>query len=67
MVMSASEPFVLPFSVSIAAAPSGEFQEVEGESEDRRRARMERQQRTQERAVCYHYNFWWNMLHVILV
>ncbi|CAO2836906.1 unnamed protein product [Amaranthus hypochondriacus] len=29
---------------------SGDFQEVEGETEDRRRARMERHQRTQERA-----------------
>lgn len=28
------------------------FQDVEGETEDRRRARLERQQRTQERAVC---------------
>ncbi|CAH2041107.1 unnamed protein product [Thlaspi arvense] len=33
------------------AASSGEFQEVEGESEERRRARLERQQRTQERAA----------------
>ncbi|GAB4855717.1 hypothetical protein Ancab_024361 [Ancistrocladus abbreviatus] len=38
---------------SIFGAPpsSGEFQEVEGESEERRRARMERHQRTQERAA----------------
>ena len=37
-------------------APSaGEFQEVEGESEERRRARFERQQRTQERTVCVIY------------
>ncbi|XP_071696717.1 auxilin-related protein 1-like isoform X2 [Rutidosis leptorrhynchoides] len=35
------------------AAPSsaGGFQEVEGETEERRRARLERQQRTQERAA----------------
>ncbi|XP_030471678.2 auxilin-related protein 2-like [Syzygium oleosum] len=32
-------------------ASSGEFQEVEGETEERRRARLERQQRAQERAV----------------
>ncbi|XP_011008205.1 PREDICTED: auxilin-related protein 1-like [Populus euphratica] len=30
---------------------SGEFQEVEGETEERRKARMERHQRTQERAA----------------
>lgn len=35
-----------------AAPSSGEFQEVEGETEERRRARLERHQRTQERAVC---------------
>ena len=35
-----------------AAPSSGAFQEVEGETEDRRRARLERHQRTQERAVC---------------
>ncbi|XP_010542046.1 PREDICTED: auxilin-related protein 2-like [Tarenaya hassleriana] len=34
-----------------AASQSGEFQEVEGESEERRRARLERHQRTQERAA----------------
>lgn len=28
------------------------FQEVDGETEERRRARLERHQRTQERAVC---------------
>ncbi|PPS03962.1 hypothetical protein GOBAR_AA16693 [Gossypium barbadense] len=33
-----------------AASSSGEFQEVEGETEERRRARLERHQRTQERA-----------------
>ncbi|KAK6923703.1 hypothetical protein RJ641_009903 [Dillenia turbinata] len=37
----------------LAKAPpsSGEFQEVDGESEERRRARLERHQRTQERAA----------------
>lgn len=35
-----------------AGMPAGEFQDVEGETEERRRARLERQQRTQERAVC---------------
>lgn len=36
-----------------AAPPSsGEFQDVEGESEERRRARLERHQRAHERAVC---------------
>ncbi|KAE8726530.1 Auxilin-related protein 2 [Hibiscus syriacus] len=34
-----------------SASPSGEFQEVEGETEERRRARLERHQRTQERAA----------------
>ncbi|XWS31136.1 hypothetical protein CRYUN_Cryun23aG0051700 [Craigia yunnanensis] len=34
-----------------AASSSGEFQDVEGETEERRRARLERQQRTQERAA----------------
>ncbi|KAK8476121.1 hypothetical protein V6N13_128048 [Hibiscus sabdariffa] len=34
-----------------AASTSGEFQEVEGETEERRRARLERHQRTQERAA----------------
>ncbi|KAL3721341.1 hypothetical protein ACJRO7_033779 [Eucalyptus globulus] len=33
------------------AAPSREFQEVEGETEERRRARLERHQRTQERTA----------------
>lgn len=37
----------------VKAAPSpGQFQDVEGETEERRRARLERHQRTQERAVC---------------
>ncbi|KAK8674329.1 hypothetical protein V6N13_112622 [Hibiscus sabdariffa] len=34
-----------------ATSSSGEFQEVEGETEERRRARLERHQRTQERAA----------------
>ncbi|PKI31685.1 auxilin-related protein 2-like [Punica granatum] len=38
-------------SIFGGAAPSGEFQEVEGETEERRRARLERHQRTQERAA----------------
>ncbi|XP_077231579.1 auxilin-related protein 2-like isoform X4 [Tasmannia lanceolata] len=33
------------------AAPSGEFEEVEGETEERRRARLVRHQRTHERAA----------------
>ncbi|KAI3667859.1 hypothetical protein L6452_42929 [Arctium lappa] len=38
-------------SIFGAAAPAGEFQDVEGETEERRRARLERQQRTQERTA----------------
>lgn len=38
-------------SIFGAAPSSGDFQDVEGESEDRRRARLERHQRTQERAA----------------
>ncbi|GFZ20026.1 chaperone DnaJ-domain superfamily protein [Actinidia rufa] len=38
-------------SIFGAAPSSGTFQEVEGETEDRRRARLERHQRTQERAA----------------
>ncbi|EEF37782.1 auxilin-related protein 2 [Ricinus communis] len=34
-----------------ATGTSGDFQEVEGETEERRRARLERHQRTQERAA----------------
>lgn len=34
-----------------AAPTPGQFQEVEGETEERRRARLEREQRTQERTV----------------
>ncbi|KAE8695321.1 beta-galactosidase 6-like isoform X1 [Hibiscus syriacus] len=34
-----------------AASSSGEFEEVDGETEERRRARLERHQRTQERAA----------------
>jgi len=39
-----------------APASSDVFQEVEGESEERRRARLERHQRTRERAVMF-FNF----------
>ncbi|GMP48786.1 hypothetical protein CsSME_00016024 [Camellia sinensis var. sinensis] len=38
-------------SIFGAAQSSGEFPEFEGETEDRRRARLERHQRTQERAA----------------
>nr|DAD24690.1 TPA_asm: hypothetical protein HUJ06_026154 [Nelumbo nucifera] len=38
-------------SIFGGAPSSGEFQEVEGESEERRKARWERHQRTQERAA----------------
>ncbi|KAK4771917.1 hypothetical protein SAY86_013692 [Trapa natans] len=38
-------------SIFGGVSTSGEFQEVEGESEERRRARLERHQRTQERAA----------------
>uniref|UniRef100_A0A2P2L945 Uncharacterized protein MANES_12G058900 n=1 Tax=Rhizophora mucronata TaxID=61149 RepID=A0A2P2L945_RHIMU len=38
-------------SIFGGAASAGEFQEIDGESEDRRRARLERHQRTQERAA----------------
>ncbi|XP_055812924.1 auxilin-related protein 2 [Solanum dulcamara] len=38
-------------SIFRASASSGEFQDVEGETEERRRARLERHQRTQERAA----------------
>ncbi|XP_027367776.1 auxilin-related protein 2-like isoform X2 [Abrus precatorius] len=38
-------------SIFGAAPSSGEFQEVEGESEERRRARLDRHQRAQERAA----------------
>ncbi|GAB2277288.1 hypothetical protein Dimus_011996 [Dionaea muscipula] len=39
------------FETTSCPPSSGEFQEVEGESEERRRARLERHQRTQERAA----------------
>lgn len=43
----------LDYFLPLAAGSSaGEFQDVEGETEERRRARLERHQRTQERAVC---------------
>ncbi|KAM7501669.1 hypothetical protein LguiB_000573 [Lonicera macranthoides] len=38
-------------SIFGTAASSGEFQDIEGETEERRRARLERHQRTQERAA----------------
>ncbi|KAM3216889.1 hypothetical protein P3L10_026331 [Capsicum annuum] len=38
-------------SIFGASASSGEFQDVEGETEERRRARIECHQRTQERAA----------------
>ncbi|KAI3682549.1 hypothetical protein L1987_82605 [Smallanthus sonchifolius] len=38
-------------SIYGAGMPAGEFQDVKGETEERRRARLERQQRTQERAA----------------
>lgn len=45
--------FFVPSFLRFKASPSaGEFQEVEGESEERRKARLERHQRAQERAVC---------------
>ncbi|XP_076911077.1 auxilin-related protein 1-like [Bidens hawaiensis] len=50
---SATTNIVDDLSSIFGAAPSsaGEFQDVEGETEERRRARLERQQRTQERAA----------------
>ncbi|XP_023738676.1 auxilin-related protein 2 [Lactuca sativa] len=39
------------FGAAPSSSGSGMFQDVEGETEDRRRARLERQQRTQERAA----------------
>lgn len=36
-----------------ATSSSGEFQEVEGESEERRRARLNHHMRTQARMVCF--------------
>ena len=39
--------------VIVAPTSSDEFQEVDGESEERRRARLERHQRTRERAVMF--------------
>ncbi|KAF9591131.1 hypothetical protein IFM89_002086 [Coptis chinensis] len=38
-------------SIFGGASSSGEFQDVEGETEERRRVRLDRHQRTQERAV----------------
>ncbi|KAI4343474.1 hypothetical protein L6164_010817 [Bauhinia variegata] len=49
---SSSTNIVDDLSSIFGAAPSsGEFQEVEGESEERRRGRLERHQRAQERAA----------------
>ncbi|XP_071723289.1 auxilin-related protein 2-like [Rutidosis leptorrhynchoides] len=50
---SSTTSIVDDLSSIFGAAPSsaGGFQEVEGETEERRRARLERQQRTQERAA----------------
>ncbi|KAL2347200.1 hypothetical protein Fmac_001200 [Flemingia macrophylla] len=50
---SSSTNIVDDLSSIFGAAPSssGDFQEVEGESEERRRARLERHQRAQERAA----------------
>ncbi|XP_057972440.1 auxilin-related protein 2-like [Malania oleifera] len=50
--VSSTANIVDDLSSIFGAAPSSvEFQEVEGESEERRRARLERHQRTQERAA----------------
>jgi len=38
--------------IFFVGSPSSEFQEVEGETEERRKARLGRHQRAQERAVC---------------
>ncbi|KAI3461763.1 hypothetical protein Pfo_018426 [Paulownia fortunei] len=49
---SSTTNFVDDLSSIFGAAPSaGEFQDVEGETEERRRARLDRYQRTQERAA----------------
>ncbi|CAL0327741.1 unnamed protein product [Lupinus luteus] len=50
---SSSTNIVDDLSSIFGAAPSssGEFQDIEGETEERRRARLERHQRTQERAA----------------
>ncbi|KAF7840144.1 auxilin-related protein 2-like [Senna tora] len=49
---SSSVNIVDDLSAIFGAAPSsGDFQDIEGESEERRRARLERHQRTQERAA----------------
>ncbi|XP_019417191.1 PREDICTED: auxilin-related protein 2-like isoform X1 [Lupinus angustifolius] len=50
---STSTNIVDDLSSIFGAAPSssGEFQDIEGETEERRRARLERHQRTQERAA----------------
>ncbi|PIN23126.1 hypothetical protein CDL12_04162 [Handroanthus impetiginosus] len=49
---SSTNNFVDDLSSIFGTTPaSGEFQEVDGETEERRRARLERHQRTQERAA----------------
>lgn len=49
---SSTANFVDDLTSIFGAAPSsGQFQEVEGESEERRRSRLDRHQRTQERAA----------------
>ncbi|KAL8146757.1 auxilin-related protein 1-like isoform X2 [Apium graveolens] len=48
---SSTTNIVDDLSSIFGAAPSGDFQDVEGETEERRKARLERHQRTQERAA----------------
>ncbi|KAH6810902.1 hypothetical protein C2S51_024664 [Perilla frutescens var. frutescens] len=48
---SSTTNIVDDLSSIFGAASAGEFQEVEGENEERRRARLDRHQRTQERAA----------------
>jgi hypothetical protein len=54
--MSYSYVFFCVSNISFSAPASSDvFQEVEGESEERRRARIERHQRTRERAVMFFF------------
>lgn len=48
---------VLTFFVLAAAPLFGEFEEYEGETEERRRARLGRHQRTNDRVVCTCFDF----------
>ncbi|KAH7306929.1 hypothetical protein KP509_22G037600 [Ceratopteris richardii] len=48
-------PMIVCIGPSVSA--SGEFQEVEGESAERRKARWERYQRTAERTVSFFHRF----------